>query len=114
MGSQKSAHWLTAPGLLSPATAIVFSLICWIVFSRVFDTSDPSQLPALTRRFLAIQPWWLVAGALSALGHVFLGADSAWRSRLRNYDRVLMIASVLGIAWGIVAIHVLTLSMMAI
>lgn len=102
-------EWFAKPGMLSPLTAIVFSVICWIIFARVFDATDPTQLPNVTRGFLAIQPWWLAAGALGLLGHLFAASREEWKPAVRVYEGALMIASVLGMAWGIIAIFVLSL-----
>lgn len=106
----RSAHWSTHFGFTSPYAGIVFNIVCWIVFSRVFDTSDPSRLPPITRNFLAIQPWWFAVGLLSVFAHVISAIRGEKIEWLRIYDPALMIASVIGMAWGIIAIFVLTLS----
>ena len=64
MSVQPRRNPASAIGMFSPITAILFSAVCWLVFSRLFDTHDVSALPALTRRFLGVQPWWLAAGLL--------------------------------------------------
>ncbi len=98
--------------ILSPATAVVFSAVCWLVFAKLFDTHDVDALPALTRHFLAMQPWWLAAGllglGLSLAGHAS-GPDSTWAKRSFEYSIVLAGFSVLNIGWGIIAMYLLIL-----
>jgi hypothetical protein len=111
MTAAKSTHQaLLLTGWLSPVTAIFFSLLCWLVFSRLFDTSDPTQLPTITRRFLALQPWWLAAAVVNAIAHAAIDKQSPRRSALQGFDLMLMIASAVGIAWGIIAMYVLILA----
>ncbi len=111
-----SVHHRSRPdwglGMLSPITAIVFSIVCWLVFSRLFDTHDANALPTLTRRFLLVQPWWLAAGLLGlALGLAaqFTGKESIWAKRSHAWSIVLGMFSVLNIGWGIIAMYQLLL-----
>ncbi len=98
--------------ILSPVTAVVFSAVCWLVFSKLFDTHDADALPALTRQFLVVQPWWLAAGllglGLSLAGHAS-GPDSMWAKRSFAWSIALAVFSVLNIGWGIIAMYLLTL-----
>ena len=116
-----SAHHRSLPdralGMLSPITAIVFSIVCWLVFSRLFDTHDVDALPELTRRFLIVQPWWLAAGLLGlvlGLAAHFSGAESIWAKRSHAWSIALGAFSVLNIGWGIIAMYQLLLPPAAI
>ncbi len=117
MSGQHLRNPTSAIGMLSPITAILFSAVCWLVFSRLFDTHDVSALPALTRRFLLVQPWWLAAGLLGlALGLAahFSGEESIWAKRSRAWSIALGMFSVLNIGWGIIAMYQLLLPPAAI
>lgn len=104
-------------GILSPSTAIVFSIVCWLVFSRLLDTHDVNALPEPTRRFLLVQPWWFAAGLLG-FGAVLLARtserNSIWKSVGRVYSVALSVFSVLNIGWGIIAMYLLVLPPAAI
>lgn len=104
-------------GILSPVGAIVFSALCWLIFSKLFDTRDVNALPALTRQFLIVQPWWLMAGlvglGLALAGHA-RGPDSIWAKRSFVYSMALAVFSVLNIAWGIIAMYLLIFNLAAI
>lgn len=93
-------------------TALVFSAVCWLVFSKLFDTHDSAVLPALVRRFLAIQPWWFGAGLLGAGLAAITRSDRAglhWRRASQLYSLALSAFSMIAIGWGIVAMYLLTL-----
>ncbi|HET9032143.1 MAG TPA: hypothetical protein VFN25_04470 [Dokdonella sp.] len=98
--------------ILSPVTAVVFSAVCWLVFSKVFGDRDSASLPALTQHFLSVQPWWLVAGVLgfviSALARTSKPA-SRWNQIGLAYSLALGAFSVVNIGWGIVAMYQLIL-----
>lgn len=99
-------------GILSPITAIVFSAVCWLVFSKLYDTHDVNALPELTRRFLLVQPWWLGAGLLGIAFALLSRAsnyDSIWKSVVPLYSIALAIFSVINIGWGIIAMYLLIL-----
>ena len=55
------------PAFIAPHTGLVASFVSWLVFARLFDVSDLAILPAATRGFLQVQPWWF-AVALAGLG----------------------------------------------
>lgn len=93
-------------------TALVFSAVCWLVFSGLADSRDSAALPAPTRQFLAIQGWWLAAALLGAgLAAVARigAAGAAWRRTSRLYAMALAAFSTINIGWGIVAMYLLTL-----
>jgi uncharacterized membrane protein len=98
--------------VVSPLTAIVFSVVCWLVFSVLHADSSPENLPEMTRRFLHVQRWWLAAGVLGVGLGLFAGLQVAtphWKRIARIYALVLSVFSVFNIAWGIIAIYLVTL-----
>ena len=98
--------------ILSPVSAVVFSAVCWLVFSKLYDTHDVDALPALTRQFLAVQPWWLAAGLLGlglSLAGYASGPNSTWAKRSFVYSIALAVFSVFNIGWGIIAMYLLIL-----
>ncbi len=99
--------------MLSPLTAVVFSVVCWLVFSKLFDMRDLASLPAVTRRFLLVQPWWFGAGLIgliiTALDRIREN-DLNWRTLSAVYSFALAGFSVINIGWGIVAIYLLILT----
>ncbi|HMM66105.1 MAG TPA: hypothetical protein PKC03_04100 [Dokdonella sp.] len=98
--------------VLAATTALVFAVVCWLVFDQVFDTGERAALPALTRQFLAIQGWWLGAGLLGAgLAVVARISDIGvhWQRASQLYALVLSAFSTINIGWGIVAMYLLTL-----
>jgi len=97
---------------VSPLTAIVFSVLCWLVFSVLHADSSPENLPEMTRRFLHVQRWWLAAGVLGVGLNLFAGMPGAaqrWRRIARIYALFLAVFSVFNIGWGIIAIYLVTL-----
>ena len=98
--------------IVSPLTAVVFAAVGWLVFSRLFDTADANALPALTRSFLVIQPWWLgaglLAGGLSAIARVE-GMAPSWKQASAICSGLLALLSTINVGWGIVAMYLLTL-----
>ena len=117
MSVQHRRNPASAIGMFSPITAILFSAVCWLVFSRLFDTHDVSALPALTRRFLGVQPWWLASGLLGlglSLAAQFTGKESTWAKWSRAWSIALAVFSVLNIGWGIIAMYQLLLPPAAI
>lgn len=99
--------------VLSPITAVVFSAVCWLVFSRLFGHREAASLLELSRQFLLVQPWWLGAGLLG-LGITALTRtsepDSSWNRASQVYSLALAAFSVVNIGWGIVAMYQLVLT----
>lgn len=112
MRKDSATSKLGLPPLVSPYSSLVFSVLAWIVFSKVYGGVDPAMLPGPTRGFLAIQPWWFVlslacVAAKVAVEHV--EAAKPWEGAARIGEGVLAVASVVCIGWGIVAMFVLAL-----
>jgi len=98
--------------MASAPTALVFSVLCWLVFSVLHGDRDADSLPDLSRRFLAVQPWWLAVAALG-LGVSFIAKlrddEEFWR-RVASVSSLLVSAlGMVNIGWGIIAIFLLTL-----
>ena len=99
-------------GILSPVGAIVFSGVCWLIFSKLFDTRDVNLLPSLTRQFLSVQLWWLLAGLVGlglSLAAQASGPDSIRAKRSMIYSMALAVFSAVNIGWGIIAMYLLIL-----
>lgn len=98
--------------VVSPLAAVLFSGLCWLVFTVLHGDRSAGTLPELTRQFLVAQRWWLAAAVLGIGLSVFAGmhgADSGWTRVARIYAVILAALSVFNIGWGIIAIYVLIL-----
>ena len=100
------------PAFIAPHTGLVASFVSWLVFTRVFDVSDLAILPAATRGFLQVQPWWF-AVALAGLGATLVAdhveAARRWRPFVHGIEWPLALLNLACIAWSIVAMYVMTL-----
>lgn len=104
--------WVHRLDFVSPLTAVIFSGLCWLVFSILHGERNIETLPELTRRFLHFQPWWLVAGVLG-FGVSLMARQSADESNWKRfgpiYALILAVVNVMNIGWGIIAIYLLIL-----
>ncbi len=102
---------------VSPLTAVIFSGLCWLVFSVLNGERSVESLPELTRQFLRIQPWWLAAGAIgfgiSTVARL-RGDQSNWKRIGPIYALMLAAFNVFNIGWGIIAIYLLILSISSV